>query len=220
MTSPFSSDYSPTIQSNTPQILMQKGRSSFCRFAHTKHSYWDWKLPNGVHTPQRLRKILLQFSCKKYLPDSALYAEVDYGHIQDSCTWTSQVGKWPPPGSRPPHWAASAIRASAGASALQHVVQHRFACRRSEGAWSSCCSFTTKVNKARHVMSHGAIAEMIMTSQRVSRNCLKTQRTDEFLRGSFPDNDPCHKKRGNEYPFPERGGIAYPEIIFSGVSTL
>lgn len=55
----------------------------------------------------------------------------------------------------------------------EHVVQHRSACRRSEGARSSCCSFFTKLNNARHVMSHGAIAEMIVTSQRVSRHSLK-----------------------------------------------
>jgi len=62
------------------------------------------------------------------------------------------------------------------ASVLEHVVQHRSACRRPEGAWSSGCSFFTKFNNAWHVMSRRAIAE-IMTSQRVSRNPLKTQRT-------------------------------------------
>lgn len=142
----------------------------------------------------------------------ALYAEVDISKTAAS-ELLSRVNDLPP-GSGTPHWAAFATWASAGVSALEHVVQHQSACRRPEGARSSCCSFFTKINNGQHVMSHRAIVEIIMTSQRVSRKHPKPQRTDEFLRGSFPANDPCHKKWENEHPFPKRRGIAYPETIF------
>jgi len=83
---------------------MQKGMSSFCCFAHAKHPYSDWKkLPNGACTPQHLRKILVQFRCKKNLSGTELYAEVANKLL-------SRVNDLSP-GSGPPHWAAFAIPA-------------------------------------------------------------------------------------------------------------
>lgn len=148
---------------------------------------------NGVHTHQRLRKTPLQFGCKKkWTVDLPIQLQ-----MSPPAGWTSLPSSGPAPG------AAWATPARAGAPALQLVVPA------GRGA------------AAAHLCSGGCRdAEMTMTSQRTSRNRSKAHRTDEFLRGTFPANDPRHKNWGNEHLFPERRDLAYPDSISSGLSTL
>lgn len=152
---------------------------------------------NGVHTHQWLRKIPLQFSCKKKWT-------VDLPKPAANET-PSRVNEFPQ------LWATT--RGCLATPALP-VSPH----------WSSWCSIHLPAGHgapaAHYCSERWCEAEMTMTSQRRSRHRSKPHQAGGSPRGGFPINDPCHKNWGNKHLFPERRDLAHPGSISSALSTL